>query len=118
AATVFLPIIDDFRRAIESIQNSKRISKQEVLDGILLLFRKLQHALRQLEIEGFESKGQRFAAELMEAIVQVPTREQLPGTVVEELEAGFLRRGKLLRPARVAVAVAAPEVTSDSEDQR
>jgi molecular chaperone GrpE len=109
AAVVFLPVIDDFHRAIESITQAKRLSKKDVLDGMQLLMMKFAQALRLLEIEGFEARGQAFAVQLMEAITQVPTKALPPGTVVDELERGFTRRGKLLRPARVAVAIDAPD---------
>jgi molecular chaperone GrpE len=104
AASVFLPIIDDMRRAMEAM-NRPRARKKDILEGIQLVFNRFGAILEQLSIEGFESEGRRFTYELMEAITEVPTREALPGTVVGEIERGYTRRGRLLRPAKVAVAV-------------
>lgn len=106
-AQAILPIIDDFQRALEAITTVKgRNAKEQIREGMVLVFSKLTATLRQLEVEGFASKGQAFTYELMEAVAQVPTRELAPGTVVAELEQGFTRKGKLLRPAKVSVAIA------------
>lgn len=104
AASVFLPIIDDFQRAMEAM-SKPRARKKDILKGLNLVFEKFGTLLEQLSIEGFESEGQKFTYDLMEAISQVPTRDALPGTVVQQIERGYTRKGRLLRPAKVAVAV-------------
>lgn len=107
-ARVFLDLTDDFRRALEGIAGGEA-TKEQVLEGVSLLFEKLKHNLRQLEIEGFETEGQQFTAELMEAVAQAPSKTLAAGTVTKTLSQGFKRRGKLLRPAQVVVAVAEQE---------
>ena len=103
-ATAFLPIIDDFQRAMEAM-NKPRARKKDILDGINLVFAKFGALLEQLSIQGFDSEGQKFTCEIMNAIAEVPTRDAWPGTVVGEIERGYMRGGKLLREAKVAVAV-------------
>lgn len=107
-AAAFLPIIDDFYRAMAEM-GKPRARKKDILEGIQLVFNKFCTLLEQLSIQGFESEGQKFTYEIMEAIAEVPTRDALPGTVVGEIERGYTRGGKLLRAAKVAVAVAPKE---------
>lgn len=107
-------LYDDFIRAIQAIESTKgRNAKEQVLEGVTLLFGKFKHVLTQLEVEGFSAAGEQFSAALMEAIGQVPSRTLPPGTVAEQLAQGFTRRGRLLRPAQVLVATAAPEDDRD-----
>lgn len=113
-ALAILPIIDDFRRAMAEM-SKPRTRKKDILEGIRLVFNKFGSVLEQLTIEGFESEGQQFTYELMEAIAEIPTSKALPGTVVGEEARGYMRRGKLLRPARVAVAVAPKDSSGDHE---
>lgn len=107
-ARAFLPIVDDMARAMRSLVEANEhtpFNKDEVLAGWQSIFAKFVHTLKTLEIEGFQTEGQRFSAELMEAVVQVPRKDLKAGTVVAQLSSGYTRRGKLLQPATVAVAV-------------
>ncbi len=106
-ATAFLDTADSFRRAINAIATTKgKNARQQVIDGFTQVFAQFEHTLKVLEIQGFHSEGQKFTAELMEAIAQVPSKTLPPGTVAAEVSQGFTRRGKLLRAAQVAVAIA------------
>jgi len=46
----------------------------------------------------------------------VPSAEQAPGTIVEELQKGYMLRDRLLRPARVVVATAPEERAAEKAD--
>lgn len=103
-------LTDDFQRMLVAIaQADGENAKEEVLSGVKMIFEKFQHTLRTLEVEGFATVGQRFSAELMEAIGQIPSKALPPGTVETQLSTGFTRRGKLLKPAQVVVTVAEKE---------
>jgi molecular chaperone GrpE len=103
-ASMILPIIDDFHRAMTEMVKP-RARKKDILEGIQLIFLKFSALLEQLTIEGFETEGRKFTYDIMTAIAEVPTRDALPGTVVGEAARGYMRKGKLLRPAQVVVAV-------------
>ena len=107
-ANAFLPVIDDFQRMMAAIAN-KRTRKADIIEGVQIVFNKFCSVLAELSIEGFESEGQKFTAEIMDAIAWVPNKELPAGTVVNQLEQGYRRQGKLLRPAKVTVAKAMPE---------
>jgi molecular chaperone GrpE len=103
AISEFLPLVDDFKRALEWDANTD-VTRDQAREGWQLVFKKLGQVLERLEIQGFESVGRSFTADLMEAVTQVSVPTLPAGTVVDELEQGFTRRGKLLRPAKVTVA--------------
>lgn len=105
-AQAFLPLVDDFKRMLAHLAGAgDTIPRKDLEEGLGLLHARFDQTLRWIEVEGFQVEGEKFAAELMEAVAQVPSRKLPPGTVVDELEQGFMRRGKLLRPARVAVSI-------------
>jgi molecular chaperone GrpE len=102
----FAPVFDDLERAVEAARTAKgRGSLKKFREGLGLIRQRMQSVLRELEVEGFKTEGEAYAAARMEAIANLPTRDLPPGTVARELTAGFTRRGKLLRPAQVAVAI-------------
>lgn len=103
-----LPVLDDFRRALEWDANPD-VSREQAREGWELVFRKFGAMLDGLDVAAFESVGQKFTAELMEAVSQVPVKMLPAGTVIGEIERGYKRGDRLLRPARVAVSTLAEE---------
>ena len=96
---LMLPVADNLARAL----NYDQADPEKLRQGIELTRREL---MRRLEAEGvtrLESVGQPFTPDLHEALATTPAGAE-PGTVVEEIEAGYKLGDKLLRPARVVVA--------------
>lgn len=94
-----LPVADNLNRALNH-NNQEDVALRQ---GVELIYREL---MRLLEAEGvvpFEAAGQPFDPNLHEAVATVPAGAE-SGTIVEELEKGYKRDDKLLRPARVVVA--------------
>ena len=95
-----LPVIDHLEMVLKHSQSDPEILRQ----GVEMT---LQEFLRTLEREGVKrihSVGQPFDPFIHEAIEVVETDEYPPGTVVEEVQAGYMYKDKLIRPARVRVA--------------
>lgn len=86
-------------------------------EGLRALKRQFLDALAAEGIEPFRPEGAAFDPALHEALARVPDPTVPDGTVLEVLQAGYMMRGRLLRPARVAVssgpaASAAPQETT------
>ncbi len=72
--------------------------------GLFLIRQQLEDALRQNGLERIIiGVGQSFDPALEEAVAQVES-DKPAGTVIEEIEKGYLLNGKLIRPVRVKVA--------------
>ena len=90
---------DTQTNAEESPRESASLEK-----GLYLIRQQLEDILRQNGLERIiVSVGQPFDPALQEAIATVES-DKPGGTVVEEVEKGYLLNGKLIRPARVKVA--------------
>ena len=55
-------------------------------------------------LAGIESVGQPLDPHKHQAMMEIPTGDAEPGTIVEEMQAGYMLKDRLLRPALVAVA--------------
>jgi molecular chaperone GrpE len=97
-----LPVIDDFERALkanESAQDANALS-----EGVSLIYNKLRNIAQQKGLTPFESSGQEFNPDLMEAITHTPAPdEKMKGKVVDEIEKGYKIGDKVIRYAKVVV---------------
>lgn len=98
-----LPIIDDFERAIkanESVEDANAIK-----EGIQLIYNKLKSSTQQKGLTAFDSIGNSFDSDLMEAITHIPAADDSQkGKVIDEVEKGYKLGDKVIRFAKVVVA--------------
>src|SRR5262249_50092645 len=103
-----LPVIDNFDRATAAAKQAGETGP--LVQGVALVQSQLLDLLRRHGITPIEAAGQPFDPNLHQAVMQQPSAEQPPGTVLQVLEKGFLIHDRVLRPARVIVSTApAPE---------
>jgi molecular chaperone GrpE len=97
-----LPVLDDFDRAIRSIENSTDITA--VKEGVALIQNKLKNVLAQKGLKEMQSIGTAFDPEIHEAITNIPApSDDLKGKVVDEMEKGYYLNDKVARFAKVIV---------------
>lgn len=100
--TALLPVLDDFERAMRSMENATDVAS--VKEGVSLVQHKLKNILGQKGLKPMESVGQTFNADVHEAITNVPApTEDLKGKVIDEMEKGYLLNDKVIRFAKVIV---------------
>ncbi len=98
-----LPVIDDFERAIKANENVEEAAP--IKEGITLIYNKLKNSTQLKGLTAFDSIGQDFNADTMEAITHIPaTEENQKGKVVDEVEKGYKLGDKVIRYAKVVVA--------------
>jgi molecular chaperone GrpE len=96
-----LPALDAFDRAIAAHDDP---AYAEYNKGFELIRRQLWDALAKQGLERIESIGKQFDPNFHHGIEQVQTLEHAEGTVVDELQPGYVFHGRILRPAMVRVA--------------
>ncbi|MBL7917073.1 MAG: nucleotide exchange factor GrpE [Bacteroidia bacterium] len=97
-----LPVIDDFERAIKANENVSDV--QAIKEGVQLIYNKLKSTTSQKGLVAFETKGEVFNDDLMEAITHIPApSDDAKGKVVDELEKGYKLGDKVIRFAKVVV---------------
>ncbi|WP_310468802.1 nucleotide exchange factor GrpE [Sphingomonas sp.] len=113
AATGFardmLAIKDHLDRALAAVSDELRADQTAAnfLAGIEATARELEAAFTRNGVTRVESKGARLDPHKHQAMVEIPTGDAEPGTIIEEMQAGYMLKDRLLRPALVGVAKAA-----------
>ena len=99
-----LPILDDFERAIQAI-NQDHGSLEIAKKGIESIYHKMARLLEQTGVTIIPSgKGSDFDPELHEAITKTPVAEKtLQGKIVDIAEKGYRLKSKVLRYAKVII---------------
>jgi molecular chaperone GrpE len=104
-------VADNLRRALEHVAPDAR-QKDELLEslaaGVEMTERAMLAAFERFGIRPIEALGQKFDHNLHEAMFEVEDPSQPAGTVVHEMEKGYVLDDRLLRPARVGVAKGGP----------
>ncbi|MBI2718467.1 MAG: nucleotide exchange factor GrpE [Rhizobiales bacterium] len=112
AATNFardlLGVADNLGRALAAVSPEVRADAlaANLLAGVELTERELLNVFQRHGIRKIETIGQKFDPNLHQALFEVPTNDQPPGTVVQEMQSGFAIGDRCLRPAMVGVAKA------------
>jgi molecular chaperone GrpE len=96
---LFLPLAENLERALRYSAATDPTLHQ----GVALTLRELKRVLESEGVTRLDTVGQPFTPELHEAVAVMPALVT-PGTITEEVEAGYKLGDKLLRPARVVVA--------------
>jgi molecular chaperone GrpE len=104
-----LQVSDNLHRALEAIPEAA-LAADEALknlhEGVGATDRQLAAALERQQVTRVWPMGEKFDANLHQAMFEVPTADHAPGTVVQVMQAGYLIHDRLLRPALVGVAKA------------
>lgn len=97
-----LPVIDDLDRAD---------AHGDLVDGapLTLVSQKLRAGFEKYGLRRVGEVGERFDPNIHEAVVQVPEKGATGETVKDVLETGYALGDRLIRAAKVAVSVPAPE---------
>lgn len=110
AATGFardiLSVADNLSRAIDAIPDSLREDDKMkgLVIGIEATQRELEKVFGQNGIERVAAMGMPLDPNQHQAMMEIPTADHEPGTVVQEMQAGWMIKDRLLRPAMVGVA--------------
>ncbi|WP_150004509.1 nucleotide exchange factor GrpE [Iodidimonas muriae] len=103
-----LAVSDNLRRTLDALPASAREdgTLKVFVDGVELTERELLSSFERHGIKRIDPKGEKFDHNFHQAMAEVETDAQAPGTVVDVYQAGYVIRDRLLRPAMVTVAKA------------
>lgn len=110
AATGFardiLSVSDNLSRALSAIPADLREDERlkGLVSGLEATARELEKVFGQHGITRIAAVGLPLDPNQHQAMIEVPTQDSEPGTVVQEMAPGYMIKDRLLRPAMVAVA--------------
>jgi molecular chaperone GrpE len=103
--------IDGLERGLASLQETH--DPRAVREGVNLVLRQLQQTLARHGVTPIEAAGQLFDPSLHDAVARAPSRDVDPGTVLSEVQKGYMIGDRLLRPASVIVSETAEPPAQD-----
>ena len=103
-----LAILDNLQRAKIAIKNDKGLKDNKDLDKFLenidIIEKDLLSIFERNNIKKISTKDKKFDPNLHQAMTEIEDDKKEPGTVVQEIQSGYMLGERLLRPALVAVA--------------
>jgi molecular chaperone GrpE len=110
-----LPVLDNLERALDHAgQNGE---SEGLVAGVNMTVAQFRKVVEDFGARPISAVGAVFDANLHQAMAQLETADQPPGTVVSEYQKGYMLHDRLLRPALVVVAKAPAEPAVDETKQ-
>ena len=103
-----LSLLDNIDRAILAFKNDNTLSTkskeiEKIIDGIEIVKQDLVSIFKKNDIEAIECLNKKFDPNFHQAMLEVEDNTQKPGTVVQEIQRGYMMKTRLLRPSLVGV---------------
>jgi len=101
-----LAIKDHLERALAAVGEDLRADKtaSQFLAGIEATARELESVFQRHGITRIKTIGEALDPHRHQAMIEMPSADAEPGTIIEEMQPGYMMKDRLLRPALVGVA--------------
>lgn len=110
-----LPVIDDFERSLEHINDAQDI--KAIKNGLKLIYEKFMKILDEQGVKKIEAVGKSFDVDYHEALMQKADDSVEPHTVLDEIEKGYTYKDKVLRHTKVIVSEDMSKPSDQEEKQ-
>ena len=94
-----LPLLDNFERAMAAETKDVEAFQK----GVEMIFTQFQEVLKKNGLEQIEAVGQKFDPNFHQAVMRVEDPEKDDDTVAQELQKGYMVKGRVIRPSMVQV---------------
>ncbi len=101
-----LQVADNLERALSAVPKECSTDLKVFLEGVGMTQNELVRVLGKHGVTRIKALQEPFDHNLHQAVFEVASQEVTPGSVAQELQAGYLLNGRLLRAAMVGVAKA------------
>ncbi|MBD1160981.1 nucleotide exchange factor GrpE [Pelagibacterales bacterium SAG-MED15] len=103
-----LNLIDNLERSKTSLQNDEKLKDTEALKKIIehldIVYKDMITILKKNNIEPIKSINQKLDPNLHQAMMEIEDDKKEAGTIVQEIQRGFMMKERLLRPSLVCVS--------------
>ena len=99
----FLPILDNFERAISMDDNNFGDETSKFLEGFRMVYNQTRSLLEKFEVKEIECLGKEFDPAYAQAVIVEKDDDKEPGVVLEVFQKGYMYKDRVLRIAMVKV---------------
>ena len=117
-----LAILDNLQRAKEAIKNDTKLKDNKDLDKFLenidIIEKDLISIFERNRIKKIDSKNKKFDPNFHQAMSEIDDDKAEPGSIIQEIQAGYMLGERLLRPALVSVAKKKGKKDEENKDKK
>ena len=103
-----LNLLDNLERSKLSLENDEKLKNTEtlkkVLDHLSVINKDILSIFKKNNIEPIKSINEKLDPNLHQAMMEIEDDTKEPGTIVQEIQKGFMMKDRLLRPSLVGVS--------------
>ena len=116
-----LALLDNVDRAIDSFKNDEKLKNLDGLDkiinGIKIIKNDLISIFKKNGIEAIECINKKFDPHFHQAMLEIDDTSKESGTVVQEIQKGYMMKDRLLRPSLVGVTKKQGKKTENKDEK-
>tara|TARA_B100001750_G_C15329326_1_gene506402 strand:+ start:61 stop:663 length:603 start_codon:yes stop_codon:yes gene_type:complete len=117
-----LNLIDNLQRSKVALENDEKLKDSDALKKIIdhldVIQQDMISILKKNNIEEIKSINQKLDPNLHQAMMEIVDDNKEAGTVVEEIQKGFMMKDRLLRPSLVAVSKKTKKNNTDTKSDK
>ena len=117
-----LNLIDNLERSKQSLENDEKLKNTEALkkifDHIDIIYKDMLSILKKNNIEPIKSINEKLNPNLHQAMMEIEDDKKEPGTIIQEIQKGFMMNDRLLRPSLVGVSKTNENKNQKSEENK
>ena len=114
-----LSLLDNIDRAISSFKNDEKLKDNKdlnkIIDGIDIVKKDLITIFKKNGIEPIECLDKKFDPNFHQAMLEIENSTKEPGTIIQEVQKGYMMKNRLLRPSLVGVTKKREEKAAKDE---
>ena len=117
-----LAILDNLQRAKDAIKNDEKLKNNNDLDkfleNITIIEKDLVSIFEKNRIKKIEVHAKKFDPNFHQAMSEIEDDNKVPGTILQEIQAGYMLGDRLLRPALVSVSKKKASKDQENKDKK
>ena len=117
-----LATLDNLQRAKEAIKNDEKLKDnkdlEKFLENINIIEKDLISIFERNRIKKIDTKGKKFDPNFHQAMSEIEDDKAEPGSIIQEIQAGYMLGERLLRPALVSVAKKKDKKDGENGDKK
>ena len=117
-----LSLIDNLERSKQILKNDKVLKNSEALKQTLehfdIINKDMLSILSKNGINPIDSIGKKLDPNFHQAMMEIDDDQKEPGTIIQEIQKGFMMKDRLLRPSLVGVSKKAENKEEKSEENK
>ena len=117
-----LNLIDNLERSKQSLENDQKLKDTEPLKKISehlnVIYKDIISIFKKNNVEAITAINKKLDPNLHQAMMEIEDDSKEPGTIVQEVQKGFMLKDRLLRPSLVGVSTKSSNKNKEEEDKK